>query len=39
MQYSEVSRNLEDVNSQPLGHAWYSSFETYIETPNFAMNV
>ena len=29
MQYSEV-RNLEGVNSQPAGDAWYSSLNTYI---------
>ena len=30
MQYSEVTRNLEDVNSQPGSDAWYSSLNIYM---------
>ena len=30
VQYSEVTKNLEGVNSQPAGDAWYSSLYMYI---------
>ena len=32
MRYSEV-RNLESVNSQPAGDAWYRSLNTYMANP------
>ena len=30
MQYSEVTRNIEDVNSQPAGDSRYKSLNTYM---------
>ena len=30
MRCSEVTRNLEVVNSHPAGDAWYSSLNTYM---------